>query len=91
MSFPWKRGTASKGGNRTTGMNGLRKSDSLIVSKMPLNKIRDNKRMAEEAEKSGLTKGNLSSKTGTGHRAGQPCNVSLARYGRQQNRLCVIT
>ncbi len=48
-------------------MNGLRKSDSLIVFEMPLNKIRDNKRMAE---KSGLAKGNLSSKTGAGHRAG---------------------
>ena len=72
-------------------MNGLRKSDSLIVSKMPLNKIRDNKRMAEEAEKSGLTKGNLSNKTGAGHSAGKLCNVSLARYGRQQSRLCVIT
>ena len=35
-------------------MNGLRKSDSLIVSKIPLNKMRDNKRMAEEEEKSGL-------------------------------------
>ena len=51
-------------------MIGLRKSDSLIVSEMPLNKIRDNKRMAEKAEKSGLAKGNLSSKTGAGHRAG---------------------
>ena len=50
-------------------MNGLRKSDSLIVSKKPLNKIRDNKRMAEEVEKSGLAKGNLSRKTGSGHRA----------------------
>ena len=72
-------------------MNALRKSDSLIVSKIPLNKMRDNKRMAEEEEKSGLAEGNLSSKTSTGHRAGKPCNMSLARYGRQQNRLCVIT
>ena len=52
-------------------MNGLRKSDSLIVSKKPLNKIRDNKRMAEEVEKCGLAKGNLSRKTGSGHRAGE--------------------
>jgi len=42
-----------------------------IVSKKPLNKIRDNKRMAEEVEKSGLAKGNLSRKTGSGHRAGE--------------------
>ena len=72
-------------------MNGLRKSDSLIVSKKPLNKICDNKRMAEEVEKSELAKGNLSSKTGTGHRAGEPCNVSFGRYDRQQDSLCVIT
>ena len=51
-------------------MNGLLKSDNLIVSEMLLNKIRDNKRMAEEAERSGLAKGNLSGKTGAGHRAG---------------------
>jgi len=70
--------------NRTTGMKGLRKSDSLIVSKKPLNKICDNKHMAEEVEKSELAKGNLSSKTRAGHRAGEPCHVSLARYGRQQ-------
>jgi hypothetical protein len=56
--------------NRTTGMKGSRKSDSLIVSKKPLNKICDNKHMAEEVEKSELAKGNLSSKTGAGHRAG---------------------
>jgi len=60
-------------------MNGLRKSDSLIVSKMPLNKTRDNKRMAEEAEKSRLAKGNLSSKTGTGHRAGEPCTREFGK------------
>ena len=58
-------------------MNGYRESDSPIVSGKPLNKIRDNKRMAEEVEKSELAKGNLSSKTGAGHRAGEPCNVSF--------------
>jgi len=41
-------------------MNGYRESDSLIVSGKPLNKIRDNKRMAEEVEKRGLAKRNLS-------------------------------
>ena len=65
--------------NRTTGMKGLRKSDSLIVSKKPLNKICDNKHMAEEVEKSELAKGNLSSKTRAGHRAGKPL---LREFGK---------
>ena len=71
-------------------MNRLRKSDSLIVSKKSLNKIRDNKRIAEEVEKSELAKGNLSNKTRAGHRAGEPCHMRLARYGRQQDSLCVL-
>ena len=41
-------------------MNGYRESDSLIVSEKPLNKVRDNKRMAEEVEKRRLAKGNSS-------------------------------
>jgi hypothetical protein len=60
-------------------MKGLRKSDSLIVSKKPLNKICDNKHMAEEVEKSELAKGNLSSKTRAGHRAGKPL---LREFGK---------
>jgi len=32
-------------------MNGYRESDILIVSEKPLNKIYDNKRMAEKVEK----------------------------------------
>ena len=40
-------------------VNGCRESDSLIVSGKPSNKIRDNKRMAEEVEKRRLAKGNL--------------------------------
>ena len=36
-----------------------RKSDSFISSEKPSNKIRDNKRMAEEVEKRGLAEGNL--------------------------------
>ncbi len=40
-------------------MNGYRESDSLIVSKKPLNKIGDNKPVAEKAEKRRLAKGNL--------------------------------
>ena len=39
-------------------MNGYRESDSLIVSKKPLNKIGDNKPVAEKAEKRRLAKGN---------------------------------
>ena len=39
-------------------MNGCRESDSLIVSGKPLNKVRDNKRMAEKVEKRRLAKGN---------------------------------
>ncbi len=40
-------------------MNECRESDSFIVSGKPSNKIRDNKRMAEEVEKRRLAKGNL--------------------------------
>jgi hypothetical protein len=40
-------------------VNGCRESDSLIVSGKPSNKIRDNKRMAEEVEKRRLAEGNL--------------------------------
>jgi hypothetical protein len=36
-----------------------RKSDSFILYEKPSNKIRDNKRMAEEVEKRGLVEGNL--------------------------------
>jgi len=39
-------------------MNECRESDSLIVSEKPLNKICDNKHMAEEVEKRRLAKGN---------------------------------
>lgn len=41
-------------------MNGYRESDSLIVSKKPLNKIGDNKPMAEKVEKRRLAKRNPS-------------------------------
>ena len=40
-------------------MNECRESDSLIVSEKPLNKICDNKHMAEEVEKRRLAEGNL--------------------------------
>ncbi len=39
-------------------MKGYRESDSLIVSKKSLNKIGDNKPVAEKAEKRRLAKGN---------------------------------
>ena len=41
-------------------MNGYRESDSFIVSEKPLNKIGDNKPMAEEAEKRRLAERNPS-------------------------------
>ncbi|MBU4037252.1 MAG: hypothetical protein KKA35_12565 [Proteobacteria bacterium] len=41
-------------------MNGYRKSDSLIVSKKPLNKTGDNKPVAEEVERRGLAERNPS-------------------------------
>ncbi len=41
-------------------MNGYRESDSFIVSKKPLNKLGDNKPMAEEVEKRRLAKRNPS-------------------------------
>ncbi len=42
----------------TSMMNGCRESDSFIVSKKFLNKMRDNKRMAEGMERRRLAKGN---------------------------------
>ncbi|MCP5005047.1 MAG: hypothetical protein GY941_14100 [Planctomycetes bacterium] len=41
-------------------MNRYRESDSFIVSEKPLNKISDNKPMAEEAEKRRLAERNSS-------------------------------
>ncbi len=41
-------------------MNGYRESESFIVSEKPLNKIGDNKPMAEEAEKRRLAERNPS-------------------------------
>lgn len=41
-------------------MNGYRESDSLIVSKKPLNKIGDNKPVAKKAEKRRLAERNPS-------------------------------
>ena len=52
-------------------MNGYRESDSLIVSEKPLNKMRDNKRMAEEVEKRRLAER----------------NPSKQNRGRAQNRI----
>jgi len=52
-------------------MNGYRESDSLIVSKKPLNKTGDNKPVAEKAEKRRLAERNPSkrnmSETGDVH------------------------
>ena len=39
-------------------VNGCRESDNLIVSERPANKIRDNKRIAEQVERRRLAKGN---------------------------------
>ena len=47
-------------------MKGYRESDSFIVSEKPLNKIGDNKPMAEEVEKRRLAE----SETGARHRTG---------------------
>ena len=54
-------------------VNGYRESDSLIVSGKPLNKIRDNKRMAEEVEKRRLAKRNPSKR----NRGQTQCWVTL--------------
>ncbi len=43
----------------TTMVYKCRESDSFILSEKPSNKIRDNKRMAEEVEKRRLAEGNL--------------------------------
>ena len=52
-------------------MNGYRESDSLIVSKKPLNKIGDNKPVAEKAEERRLAER----------------NPSKQNRGRAQNRI----
>jgi hypothetical protein len=52
-------------------MNGYRESDILIVSKKPLNKICDNKRMAEKVEKRRMAER----------------NPSKQNRGRAQNRI----
>ena len=49
-----------KASGRTSNFYTSGKSDSLILSGKPSNKIRDNKRMAEKVEKRGLAKGNPS-------------------------------
>jgi group II intron reverse transcriptase/maturase len=68
--------------------NGYRESDSLIVSKKPLNKIRDNKRMAEKVEKRRLAERNPS-KQNRGraqHRITLPNELERIRHVAQGNR-----
>ena len=54
-------------------MNRCRESDSLIVSEKPLNKICDNKHMAERAERRGLAKGNPSKR----NKGRTQCRITL--------------
>jgi group II intron reverse transcriptase/maturase len=68
--------------------NGYRESDSLIVSKKPLNKMRDNKRMAEKVEKRRLAERNPS-KQNRGraqHRITLPNELERIRHVAQGNR-----
>ena len=54
-------------------MNRYRESDSLIVSKKSLNKIGDNKPVAEKAEKRRLAKGNSSKR----NKGWTQCQITL--------------
>ncbi len=68
--------------------NGYRESDSLIVSKKPLNKMRDNKRMAEKVEKRRLAERNPSkqNRSRAQHRITLPNELERIRHVAQGNR-----
>jgi len=69
-------------------MNGYRESDSLIVSGKPLNKIGDNKPMAEKVEKRRLAKRNPSKRNRSQAQSWiiLPNELDRIRYAAQRNR-----
>jgi len=69
-------------------MNGYRKSDSLIVSKKPLNKTGDNKPVAEEVERRGLAERNPSkqNRNQTQSWVFLPNELDRIRHAAQKNR-----
>ena len=56
-------------------MNGYRESDILILSEKPLNKICDNKRMAEKVEKRRMAERNPSKQNSLGR--GTPMKICV--------------
>ena len=69
-------------------MNGYRESDILIVSEKPLNKICDNKRMAEEVEKRRMAERNPSEQNRgrAQSRITLPNELDRIRHAAQKNR-----
>jgi len=69
-------------------MNGYRESDSLIVSRKPLNKIGDNKPMAEKVEKRRLAKRNPSKQNRSQAQSWiiLPNELERIRYAAQRKR-----
>ncbi|KKM50668.1 hypothetical protein LCGC14_1555950 [marine sediment metagenome] len=69
-------------------MNGYRESDSLIVSEQSLNKICDNKHMAEEVKKSRLAERNPSKRNRNQAQSWifLPNELDRIRYAAQRNR-----
>jgi len=69
-------------------MNGYRESDSLIVSGKPVNKIGDNKPMAEKVEKRRLAKRNPSKRNRSQAQSWiiLPNELDRIRYAAQRNR-----
>lgn len=69
-------------------MNGYRESDSLTVSKKPLNKIGDNKPVAEKVEKRGLAKRNPSKRNRSQAQSWifLPNELDRIRHAAQRNR-----
>ena len=69
-------------------MNGYRESDSLVVSEQPLNKICDNKHMAEEVKKSRLAERNPSKRNRNQAQSWifLPNELDRIRYAAQWNR-----
>jgi hypothetical protein len=77
-SHPRGCGPLGEGQGRTPEMHGDGKSDSPVVPAKPPNKTS----VAEVVEERGLGKGNTTSKTCPGHRAGSGTTSALDRVGQ---------
>ena len=67
-------------------MNGFGKSDSPVVPVKPSNKRCGALQCAERVEERGLTKGNLSSETSSGHRVGESSDMVNLKRARSWKR-----